>query len=125
MDLHIGAQIKKRAAELRIGPTELGSKINTSKQNVYGIYKRKSVDTRLLFKLSRALNFDFFALYSDELPGAGAGKGRNGEATDEVKMLRMANEAQEKEVKHLKRIVALQEDKIESLKGDIDRLQNR
>lgn len=64
MTLHIGEKIKARAKELRIGPTELSRMINTSKQNVYGIYKRKTVDTELLRKLSNALQFDFFRLYT-------------------------------------------------------------
>lgn len=64
MVIHIGEKIKKRAKELRIGPTELGEMINTSKQNIYGIYKRKSIDTEMLRKLSVALNCDFFEFYS-------------------------------------------------------------
>jgi len=63
MRIHIGEKIKQRAKELRIGPTELARKISTSKQNIYGIFKRESIDTGLLDKLSKALNFDFFALY--------------------------------------------------------------
>ena len=67
MDLHIGEIIKKRAREMRIGPTELGTMIDTSKQNVYGIFKRKSIDTQLLAKISRALNHDFFLYYVKNL----------------------------------------------------------
>jgi len=63
MKIHIGERIKQRAKELRIGPTELGKIINTSKQNVYGIFKRESIDTALLEKLGKALKYDFFALY--------------------------------------------------------------
>ncbi|HWY37644.1 MAG TPA: helix-turn-helix transcriptional regulator [Bacteroidia bacterium] len=63
MAIHIGERIRQRAAELRMGPTELGRMINTSKQNVYGIYKRKSIDTEILRKLSKALNCDFFQYY--------------------------------------------------------------
>jgi transcriptional regulator with XRE-family HTH domain len=63
MKLHIGEKIKQRASELRIGPTELAKRINTSKQNVYGIYKRKSVDSELLKSLSEALDYDFFTFY--------------------------------------------------------------
>ena len=63
MKIHIGEKIKQRAKELRIGPTELARKINTSKQNIYGIFKRESIDTGLLDKLTKALNYDFFALY--------------------------------------------------------------
>lgn len=71
MAINIGEKIKARAKELRIGPTELGKMINTSKQNIYGIYKRKSLDTYTLSKLSTALKFDFFALFGqsdDETP---------------------------------------------------------
>ena len=64
--VHIGEQVRKRAKELRIGPTELGRLINTSKQNVYGIYRRRSVDTELLHKLSKALQFDFFQYFATD-----------------------------------------------------------
>jgi hypothetical protein len=61
--MHIGEKVKARAKELRIGPTELARMIKTSKQNVYGIYLRETIDTGLLQKLSKALEFDFFAYY--------------------------------------------------------------
>ncbi len=64
MSVNIGEKIKQRANQLRIGPTELGNLIHTSKQNIYGIYKRKSIDTEILSKLSIALDFDFFQYYS-------------------------------------------------------------
>ena|ERR1700758_5330614 len=66
MAIHIGEKIKQRAKELRIGATELGKLINTSKQNIYGIYKRKSIDSEMLRKLSKALNYDFFLFYNLE-----------------------------------------------------------
>ena len=66
MSVHIGEKIKQRATELRIGPTELGKLIFTSKQNVSGIYKRKSIDVGALHKISQALNYDFFQYYRIE-----------------------------------------------------------
>lgn len=63
MKIHVGEKIKQRTKELRIGPTELARIINTSKQNIYGIFKRESIDTALLEKISKALKYDFFALY--------------------------------------------------------------
>jgi len=67
MEIHIGQKIREKAKELRIGPTELSKMINTSKQNIYGIYKRKSIDTHLLSKISNAFNYNFFKQYfSDE-----------------------------------------------------------
>lgn len=62
--MRIGPKIEERAKELRIGPTELGRMIKTSKQNIYSIYARDSIDTLLLQKLSKALQFDFFSYYS-------------------------------------------------------------
>ena len=67
METHIGKKIEARAKELRIGPTELGEKINTSRQNMLSIYKRQSVDALVLWKLSKALNYNLFVHYP--LPG--------------------------------------------------------
>ncbi|MBN8702475.1 MAG: helix-turn-helix transcriptional regulator [Bacteroidetes bacterium] len=64
MGVHIGEKIRQRAKELRMGPTELGKLVHTSKQNIAGIYKRKSIDAELLRKLSHALNYNFFEYYS-------------------------------------------------------------
>lgn len=69
MKIHIGERIKARAKEARIGTTELAKVINTSKQNIYGIFKRESIDITLLQKFCKALNYDFFAdLINPSLP---------------------------------------------------------
>ena len=65
MKIHIGEIIRQRAKVLRIGPTELGSMINTSRSNIYWIYKRKHIDGEMLMKLSRVLGFNFFNIYTD------------------------------------------------------------
>lgn len=62
-DIHIGSEIKKIAKGIHMGPTELGRILSMSKQNVYGIYKRKSIDTALLHKIGLALKYDFFTFY--------------------------------------------------------------
>ena len=67
MKIHIGEEIKKRAKILRIGPTELGKLIFTSKQNIIGIYKRNNIDVELLKKISEALQYNFFELYSAKI----------------------------------------------------------
>lgn len=63
MKIHIGEKIKARAKELKIGTTELGRLINTTKQNVYGIFKRDTIDANLLYTISKALRFNFFQFY--------------------------------------------------------------
>jgi hypothetical protein len=64
MIINIGEKIRQRAKELRIGPTEFAKMISSTKQNIYSIYSRKSLDTQLLTKISQALEFDFFRYYT-------------------------------------------------------------
>lgn len=61
--VHIGTKIKERAEELKMRPTDLANRINTSKQNLYGIFKRQSIDSELLSEISRVLDYDFFQYY--------------------------------------------------------------
>lgn len=45
----------------------LARKIHTDRRNVYDIFKRSSIDTELLLRLSVALHKDFFKLYQAKL----------------------------------------------------------
>ena len=45
-------------------PAWLARKINCQRPNVYYIFSQPSINTDLLLKISKALNVDFFALYS-------------------------------------------------------------
>jgi hypothetical protein len=65
--MRIGEKVEARAKELRIGPTELARKIKSTKQNVYNIFQRDSIDTDLLLRLSKALSYDFFEHYRSPL----------------------------------------------------------
>lgn len=65
--IHIGEKIKKKSKELRVSASELAKRINTTKQNVYQIFKKKSIDTDLLRVISEALRYNFFDLYKEDL----------------------------------------------------------
>lgn len=69
MVLHIGELIRKKLAELGMTKSEFARRINTSPQNVYGILKRESIDTTLLHRISKVLDFDFFMVIGKENPG--------------------------------------------------------
>ncbi|MCB9232498.1 MAG: hypothetical protein H6581_12585 [Bacteroidia bacterium] len=116
MKLHIGERIKKRARELRIGPTELGLLINTSKQNIYGIFKRKSLDTELLWKVSVALKYDFFASYTSELEGnvkeVGQMKQYLKKCREDLQLCKDNLDNYKKQVDYLEKINRLLEEKI-------------
>lgn len=64
MTIHIGNLIKKRVEEKGMNKSEFARRINTTSQNVHGIFKRKSIDTALLQKISEVLEFDFFQYFS-------------------------------------------------------------
>lgn len=47
--------------------TWLSRKINCDRRNIYDIFKRDSIDTLLLFRLSEVLQVDFFEIFSRAL----------------------------------------------------------
>ncbi len=62
--LHIGKLIRKHLEEIGMTKSEFARRIDTSPQNIYGIFKRESCDTNLLKNISDCLKFDFFGYYS-------------------------------------------------------------
>lgn len=96
--MRIGQKVEARAKELRIGPTELARKIKSSKQNVYNIYKRSSIDTDLLARLSKVLDFDFFQHYrsADSVHEARPpyGKAKKGSSGTDAELIALKKEFQ-------------------------------
>lgn len=81
-DIHIGNKIKAVLKESRYKKTEFADKINISRTVVYDIFKRETIDTGLLKKISEVLNHDFFNYY-EQNPSSSAKeiKGEYGYAT--------------------------------------------
>lgn len=65
--IHIGQLIKTELERQERTPTWLARKINCQRPNVYYIFGQPSINTDLLERISIALKFDFFKLYSDSL----------------------------------------------------------
>ncbi|MFY7669392.1 MAG: helix-turn-helix domain-containing protein [Crocinitomicaceae bacterium] len=63
-EIHIGQKIKEVFDTKGISVTEFARRINKSRENMYSIFSRKTIDTGLLLAISRVLEFDFFRLYS-------------------------------------------------------------
>jgi hypothetical protein len=63
--MEIGPEIKKVLDASGMSYAEFGRRINCSRDNVYDLLKRKSIDTEMLKKVSEVLNNDFFLLYTD------------------------------------------------------------
>ena len=65
--IHIGEEIRKELIRQERTPTWLASKIHCQRPSVYYIFRQASINTELLFAISKALNTDFFKLYSNEI----------------------------------------------------------
>ena len=62
----IGKEIEKRVKELQIGIPHFASSINRSRPVIYNIFRRSSIDTDLLQKISEVLHYNFFMLYKHD-----------------------------------------------------------
>jgi hypothetical protein len=60
---HIGKLIRAVFDTSGMTITALAKKIKTTRQNVYGIFERDSIDTFLLVKISKELKHDFFIYF--------------------------------------------------------------
>lgn len=71
MDVHIGSIIKEEL--LRQGRTAswLARALYCDRSNVYKLFKKRSLDSDLLLRISEALRTDFFRCYSASLVGRG------------------------------------------------------
>jgi len=64
MTINIGSKIKQVFDKKGMTVSEFGRRINKSRENVYSIFKRKSIDTGLLQTISEILEHDFFQYYT-------------------------------------------------------------
>jgi hypothetical protein len=64
MIINIGNKIKQVFDKKGMTISEFGRRINKSRENVYSIFKRKTIDTGLLHKISDVLEHDFFQYYT-------------------------------------------------------------
>lgn len=65
MTVHIGNKIKAVVTKKGMTVSEFGRRINKSRENVYSIFKRKSIDTALLTSIGKVLEYDFFQYYTN------------------------------------------------------------
>jgi transcriptional regulator with XRE-family HTH domain len=120
MAIHIGKRIKEELYKQDMSVSTFARKINRSRNVVYDIFERESIDTALLNKIGLILRIDFFSLYSDQkeykkenLQSLNVKEERAayGNNTDYLKILEKQNELLMNEVAYLKKILALLEKK--------------
>ena len=63
MNIHIGKVILRKLKETDMSKSEFARRINKSPQNVQDIFTRESIDTKLLWDISKVLEFNLFTLF--------------------------------------------------------------
>ena len=112
MEIHIGHKIKEVAKKNRFRIAELARAIGKSRPNVNSIFTRETIDIELLYKISKALSFDFFALYSDKLKFE---TGLDHSMTKDVESMDRINEERIQHAQNQQKLIALLEEKIATL----------
>jgi transcriptional regulator with XRE-family HTH domain len=117
MGIHIGEKIKEELYAQGISVSEFAKKISRSRNVVYKIFERASIDTELLNKMAKILNCDFFSLYSSQKELSVTSIKHYSEPleaytrqSEELVALQKQCEGLQKEVEYLKKIITLLED---------------
>jgi phosphorylcholine metabolism protein LicD len=62
-EVHIGTIVKEKFDDSKMSIEIFADAIHRQRNSVYDIFKRKSIDTELLIKISKTLNYNFFLEY--------------------------------------------------------------
>lgn len=65
--LHIGSLIKEELERQERSVSWFARKLCCDRSNVYKLFKRSTIDTELLLRISQILHYDFFKLYKVKL----------------------------------------------------------
>lgn len=65
--IHIGKLIEAELHRQERSVSWFARKLFCERTNVYSIFKRESIDTALLFRISLVLHINFFSYYTNEL----------------------------------------------------------
>jgi len=116
MSIHIGEKIKEVLKVSDMSVTEFAQKISYSRRNVYSILSKKSIDTELLERVSKVLEYNFFQGYLPSKKEYGVKSDQTGVADKDAPYLKKRVEELVKEVEYLKEINKLLKDKLKKSK---------
>jgi len=106
--VHIGQKIEEVVHELNMPVTEFASRINKSRTVIYNIFKRQTIDTGLLLKISEVLEYNFFRLYLEtgamaNDPAENYGKGTPKEVLQQLNVYKKELDSAVEEINKLKK----------------------
>ncbi|ANI88603.1 hypothetical protein A9P82_04450 [Arachidicoccus ginsenosidimutans] len=115
MSIHIGRIIERETKRNGVRRKELYEKLNTSRQNLYAIFKRETIDTGILLKLSELLHYNFFKEFftEDSLKSLVASDDEKANASlekmlNEIQILQNAVAQKDKQIQFLEQTVEVQ-----------------
>ena len=120
MAIHIGKKIKEELYKQGISVSAFARKINRSRNVIYDIFERQSVDTALLNKIGLVLRIDFFSFYSEQKeykkdPMLIAHVNEHDDSyktlSEQLKLVEQQNASLKTENEHLHKIIGLLEEK--------------
>lgn len=118
MAIHIGKKIKEELYRQNFSVTLFAKRINRTRNVVYNIFGRESIDTDLLNKISKVLNCDFFSVYSaqkefasDTVKTFNEPEAYYGKHAEEIERLQQQVKSQAAEITLQKKIIFLLEEK--------------
>ena len=120
MAIHIGKKIKEELYRQGISVSAFAKKINRSRNVVYDIFERESIDTSLLNRIGLILRIDFFSLYSEQKEYKKDSmlqtyvreeKGMYNPIAEQLKLVEKQNASLQNEIEYLKKIISLMEQK--------------
>lgn len=109
--IHIGKKIKEVLKKTDLTVTEFAKKISLTRDGANKIFKKDTIDSDQLLKISQVLNHDFHSYYSNNLSLVKENKNPYGFATKE-------------EVESLSKLIHKVLHEFESLKNEIEK-QNK
>lgn len=66
-NIHIGHLIREQLGKDQRSASWLAREIHCTRNHVYKIFNKSSLDSNLILKISKAMHFNFFRYYSAEL----------------------------------------------------------
>ncbi|MCJ7933450.1 MAG: transposase [Chryseobacterium sp.] len=66
-DVHLGQMMQMKVAESGIEISRICNFLHCTEQEIWEMYKAKSLDSEILLKWSKLLEYDFFRIYSQHL----------------------------------------------------------
>lgn len=115
-NVHIGKKIKELVKKSGMTRIEFARRINSSRGNLYNIFERQEIDTRLLVKISKVLGHDLSTYYSIEPLQVSEDKNAysKSEAQQEIAALKKELRELQKNYAFLEKINRLLEEKLEA-----------